>query len=83
VALPAQSAAAIAGPGWRLDLFANTVAHERSKAAVGLFSERAASGEAGTDDGASQPLMRLLAGTVPPGEDAGRRCGCTVLRCAR
>jgi hypothetical protein len=64
VALPAQSAAAVAGAGWRLDLFANTVAHERSRAAVGRFSEQV-SGEAAPDEGL--PLMRLLAGAVPPG----------------
>jgi hypothetical protein len=66
VALPLQSAAAVAGGGWRVDLFANTVAHERSRAAVARFSERVA-GEGPGDDGASMPLLKLLAGTVPPG----------------
>lgn len=81
MALSMQSAAAVAGGGWRVDLFANTVAHERSRAAVARFSERVA-GEGPGDDSASLPLLKLLAGTVPPGawpvvrtETCGHGCG--------
>ncbi len=76
MALPMQSASAVAGGGWRVDLFANTVAHERSRAAVARFSERIL-GEGAAEDSTSMPLLRLLAGTVPPGapRGQGRRAG--------
>jgi len=42
VALPQQAAGAVAGGGWRVDLFANAASHERSVAALARFAAPAA-----------------------------------------
>ncbi|KAG2453966.1 hypothetical protein HYH02_001012 [Chlamydomonas schloesseri] len=42
VALPADLAAGVQGSGWRLDLYANTIAHERARGAVKRYTQAAA-----------------------------------------
>ncbi|GBF93852.1 hypothetical protein Rsub_06851 [Raphidocelis subcapitata] len=83
VALPTQLAQHVRGPGWRLDLFANTIAHERAKAALRCFAapalgggkaEGAGGGGGGGGGGSADPEAdgRKWAGTGAPGEGLWR-----------
>ncbi|KXZ45751.1 hypothetical protein GPECTOR_51g737 [Gonium pectorale] len=77
VALPADQALGVQGGGWRLDLYANTIAHERARGAVQRFCQTAGesgSGGGGSDSdgedggssrGGSTLLLRALAGGLP------------------
>ncbi|KAG2495801.1 hypothetical protein HYH03_006043 [Edaphochlamys debaryana] len=49
VALPADLAAGVQGTGWRLDLYANTIAHERARGAVKRYCQAAAESGAGSN----------------------------------
>lgn len=85
IALPNSTAGHVRGPGWRLDLFANTVAHERSCLALSRFAAPATGGSGsdhdaiatraatagGGDDGGSD-LWRVLSGAISAGEFAYR-----------
>ncbi|KIY93585.1 hypothetical protein MNEG_14377 [Monoraphidium neglectum] len=53
VALPTQVAEHVRGPGWRLDLYANTIAHERAQAALKCFAAPALGGGGGGGGGDS------------------------------
>ncbi|KAK9822466.1 hypothetical protein WJX81_005675 [Elliptochloris bilobata] len=61
VALPEALAGNLRGPGFRLDLFANTTAHERCVAALADFSR-----PPGADAPATIALRRALAGADSP-----------------
>lgn len=87
LALPPAAAAAVAAAGpaarWRVDLFANTVTHERCTAALERFANSAAgavdaaAASASSAGGAAQraALLRLLAGLLGPGAAAASALG--------
>jgi hypothetical protein len=72
--LPNQIAQHVRGPGWRLDLFANTIAHERAKAALSCFAAPALGGgkAEGGSSGDPEAGGRKWAGTGAPGEGLWR-----------
>jgi hypothetical protein len=54
------------GPGWRLDLYANTIAHERAKAALRRYAAAAAE-SSGANQASAGPWRRAgRAGQVLP-----------------
>ncbi|GIL89655.1 hypothetical protein Vretifemale_17450 [Volvox reticuliferus] len=80
VALPVDLAHGVQGSGWRLDLYANTVAHERARGAVKRYCQSAAESwsgksngsgndndDSGTGSGGSLGILRALAGSTPAG----------------
>jgi hypothetical protein len=80
LALNPTAAAAVAAAGrgtaWRLDLFANTVSHERCSEALKRFAD-GASGQVEAEVGGvvwqqvtqqQEVLWRVLAGVIPTGE---------------
>ncbi|GIL42418.1 hypothetical protein Vafri_393 [Volvox africanus] len=80
VALPVDLAHGVQGSGWRLDLYANTIAHERARGAVKRYCQSAAesgsskSNGSGSDNddsnsggGGSLGILRALAGSTPAG----------------
>ncbi|GLI70630.1 hypothetical protein VaNZ11_015565 [Volvox africanus] len=80
VALPLDLAHGVQGSGWRLDLYANTIAHERARGAVKRYCQSAAesgsskSNGSGSDNddnnsggGGSLGILRALAGSTPAG----------------
>ena len=83
VALPTLSAQRVRGGGWRLDLYANTVSHERCQAALRCFAapvlggsggggksggKSSSKGGGGSSSGAAAPDGRDWAGPGRPGE---------------
>ncbi len=69
------------GSGWRLDLYANTIAHERARGAIKRYTAAAAESGGGGEEGSdgsgggggssSLQLLRALAGSVPGGGGGG------------
>lgn len=80
VAVPADLAGAIQGTGWRVDLFANTVAHERCTAALKRFADTA-SGSATAEPG--WQLLQCLSGALPAGGSCRWNCcaDCDAVTC--
>ncbi|KAI8470873.1 MAG: putative DNA helicase [Monoraphidium minutum] len=79
VALPTQVAEHVRGSGWRLDLYANTIAHERAQAALRCFAAPAGGGGSGSSSkggGGGGPDAesdgRKWAGPGAPGEGLWR-----------
>jgi hypothetical protein len=65
----------VRGPGWRLDLYANTVAHERARAALATFAAPALGGDGGGGGGPdadAEGAGRRWAGAGAPGEGLWR-----------
>jgi hypothetical protein len=82
-------------PIWRLDLFANTVSHERCSEALHRFADAVTQGSGDVDKQGllsglltqgqlqqQEALCRVLAGALPPGVYVCDKCAVEIWRCA-